>query len=198
MRKDRGWNHRAHISTVVRDLPDETATDERQRRVTGQVDGTHTGSKVIGVRHLLFDLEVAARAEALDDEVDTGITRCIDGEAGKGPDLDHSLATKWLDRLVDHRKSFIERKQTARFRRIVHGCDDDVTEQLECLLDNTEVSEMNRVEAARIKDLGHAGPTIVPDRASGDVGTSQERHRGPPVALDPQGVPTGRSSHLTR
>lgn len=161
MRKDRGWNHRAHVSTVVRDLPDETAADERQCRVAGQVDGTHAGSDVIGMRHLLLDLEVAARAKALDDEVDPGVTRCIDSEAGKGPDLDHSVATKRCYRLVDHRKSFIERKQTARFRRIMHGRDDDVTEQLECLLDNIEMPEMNRVEAARIKDLGHAEQTIV-------------------------------------
>ena len=65
---DRRRNQRRHVAAVVSNLPYETAADRDQCRLAGQINGANAADSVVGVRHLLLDLEIAPGAQALHDE----------------------------------------------------------------------------------------------------------------------------------
>ena len=52
-------------------------------RRAGQVHGADAGDGVVRVGHLLLDLEVAAGAQALDDEGGSDLAGGVDGEAAE-------------------------------------------------------------------------------------------------------------------
>ncbi len=107
-----------------------------------------------------------------------------------------TLASDQLHPLVD-------REQPAGLLVVVHHGDGDVAEQLDALLDDVEVPEVDRVEAAGVEHGRHgcrkrsagAGDGV---SAASVVGAVEERHPRPAVALDPALLPVRRRRHLAR
>ena len=157
-------------TTVPGDLPHEAAADETAIHAARQVDGADPGHGVVGERHLLLDLEVAGVAQALDDEVDAGDARRVDRQPAVGDDVAPAGQADVGGALVDQADPFVDGEHARRLLVVVHHGDDDVAEQLGRLLDDVEVAEVDRVEAAGIEHRAHGwSATVVP--AGGRYGT---------------------------
>ena len=149
------------------DLTDEPAAHVRHVGPSRYVHGSDSGHRMIGVRHLLFDIEVGRGSQTLHDEVRPEITRRIDGQTRIRLD---SHGGQVRDTRSGQAHSSVEIDDTRWLARIVHGGDHDRTEQFDRLFDDVEMSDVERVETPGIQGGehrrgGHA-PVKVPVRAA--------------------------------
>ena len=123
-----------------------------KRRRARHVHGADARHGVVVVGHLLLDLEVAGRPQTLDDEVGLDRRRGLHGEPGERDDRDpvafRQARLGELDPVVD-------REQPRRLLGVVHDGDDDLPEQLQRLVDDVDVTVVERVETAGYQDLRH-------------------------------------------
>ena len=121
------------------------------------------------------------------------------GEPGVRRDVDAVADAGVGDAGPDQLHPLVDREQPAGLLVVVHHGDGDVTEQLDGLLDDVEVPEVDRVEAAGVEHGRHgcrqrsAGAGAVSPAIAGSSGDAvQERHPRPAVALDPALLPVRR------
>ncbi len=141
--------------TVLRDLPHKAATDVAQPGRAWKVHRADACDGLVVLRHLLFDFEVFAVAEPLDNEVDTEIPSGLNGEPGLRFDGD---TIEMRERLLGQFDPLGNREQTARFGVVVHHNNDHVSKKFVRLLDDVDMPEVQRIKAARIHhSLGRRG-----------------------------------------
>src|SRR5215475_6203693 len=72
------WHQPAHVAPVLGDLLDQAGGQEAVQRVRGHEQSLDAGQPVVHLRHLQFVVEVADRAQALDDDRDVVGTAVLD------------------------------------------------------------------------------------------------------------------------
>ncbi len=103
---------------------------------------------MIGVGHLLFDVEVGRGPQTLHDEVGSEFTSRVDGQTWKGLDAN---GREMGDTDRDEAYARCEVDHPGRLARIVHGSDDHRAEQFDRLLDDVEMADMERIETPRVQ-----------------------------------------------
>ena len=135
------------VLTVLRNLPHKATTNEAQPGRARQVHGADTCDGVIVLRHLLFDFEVFAVAESLDNEVDAKIRSSLNSK----PRLRfHGDTIEMRESLLGKFDPLGNREETARFGVVVHHGDDHASEEFVRLFDDVDMPKVQRVEAARV------------------------------------------------
>ena len=132
-------------ATVGGDLPDEPARHEPDVGPARQEHGPHAGGGVVHVRHLLLDVEVDRVAQALDDEVGAGVGGRLHRQPVELLDLDGRQVGEAGGGELD---ALVGSEQSGRLLVVVQHADHDVAEQLHRLVDDVDVAEVERIEAA--------------------------------------------------
>lgn len=135
-------------TTVGTDLANESTAHERHVGSGRHVHRSHTRHRMVGVGHLLFDVEITRRAQTLHHEVGAEFARCVDGETRKGRD---SRRGQMGDARPDESHPSLEIDDTGRFARIVHRGDHHGTEQFDRLFHDVEVTDVERIETPWIQ-----------------------------------------------
>ena len=153
--------------TMNSDLADEPAAHERHVGTSRHVHRSDPGHRMVGVRHLLLDVEIGCRTQTLHDEVGSEVTGRVDGQSWV---RHHSHGGQVRNTRLRETHSGLEIDDTRWLARIVHGGDHDRTEQFDRLLDDVEMSDVERIETSGIQGgerrrRGHA-PVKVPVRAA--------------------------------
>ena len=133
---------------ILGNVTNEATTDERLVRTTRQIHGPHAGHRIIGVRHLLFDFEVARSAQSLHNEAHGLDPGRVDRQTRVSRNPNRRQMGNTSPNQFDPVPQI---DQTARFLRIVHDGDDDGSEQFDGLLDHVQMSIVERIETARIQ-----------------------------------------------
>jgi hypothetical protein len=136
------------ISTVLRDFAHEAAAYVAQIGAAWKIHGANAGYGVVVVSHLLFDLEVSGRSQTLDYEISSCPVGRLDREAGMR--LNCHMVEMGQSRL-GHFDSFVDCEEARWLCQIVHYCDNDRPKEFVSLLDDVDVPEVDRVEAARVE-----------------------------------------------